>query len=270
MTKLIAMGSGGMKPTTPTIGTATDAGTGTSVSVAFTPSTYIGKGTITYTATSSPGNLTGTSASSPITVSGLTTNQAYTFTVRGTTNYGVSSDNSAASNSATPTAPAFDLLVSTTGTSVSTLTISSIPAGYKHLMVYYTTQWGGTDDISLRVNGNTTTSYYWFQSQQDGTSGTSGGFNNSSYIRLGQVPSTGTTSTQYPSRVMISNYTSANFKPSIISMNGTANQATGTGSRQQATSGMLNIANQPITNLTFFTISGATMTNLRISVYGYK
>ena len=52
--------SAGMKPTTPTIGTATDGGTGTTVSVAFTPSTYIGKGTITYTATSSPGSLTAT------------------------------------------------------------------------------------------------------------------------------------------------------------------------------------------------------------------
>ena len=52
--------SGGKKPTTPTIGTATDGGTGTTVSVAFTPSTYIGKGTITYTATSSPGSLTAT------------------------------------------------------------------------------------------------------------------------------------------------------------------------------------------------------------------
>ena len=48
--------SGGMKPTTPTIGTASDGGTGTTVSVAFTPSTYIGKSTITYTATSSPGS----------------------------------------------------------------------------------------------------------------------------------------------------------------------------------------------------------------------
>ena len=39
--------SGGKKPTTPTIGTASDGGTGTTVSVAFTPSTYIGKSTIT-------------------------------------------------------------------------------------------------------------------------------------------------------------------------------------------------------------------------------
>jgi len=94
--------SGGKKPTTPTIGTAT-AGNA-SATVAYTPSTYIGKGTITYTATSTPGSFTGTGAS-PITVSGLTNGTAYTFKVSGTTNYGVASDASAASNSITPTVP---------------------------------------------------------------------------------------------------------------------------------------------------------------------
>ena len=45
--------SGGKKPTTPTIGTPT-AGNG-QVTVAFTASTYLGKGgTVTYRATSSP------------------------------------------------------------------------------------------------------------------------------------------------------------------------------------------------------------------------
>lgn len=94
--------SGGKRPATPTIGTAT-ASSG-AASVPFTPSTYIGKGTITYTATSSPGNITGSSASSPITVSGLTNGTAYTFTVVGNTNYGVASAASAASNSVTPAA----------------------------------------------------------------------------------------------------------------------------------------------------------------------
>jgi len=99
-----ANSSGGSRPSAPVIGSATDGGTGTTASVAFTPSTYIGKGTITYTATSSPGNLTGT-GSSPITVSGLTAGTAYTFTVRGTTNYGVASIASSASNSVTPVEP---------------------------------------------------------------------------------------------------------------------------------------------------------------------
>jgi hypothetical protein len=73
--------------------------------VPFTASSYVGKGTITYTATSSPSGITGTSASSPITVSGLSNGTAYTFTVVGATNYGVSSGASGASNSVTPAIP---------------------------------------------------------------------------------------------------------------------------------------------------------------------
>ena len=114
--------SGGKQPTTPTIGTATDGGTGTTVSVAFTPSTYIGKGTITYTATSSPGSLTGTGSGSPITVSGLTTGTTYSFTVAGTTNYGVSSLSSAQSNFVTPATPSsFESIASGTASDATTI-----------------------------------------------------------------------------------------------------------------------------------------------------
>jgi hypothetical protein len=93
--------SAGKKPTTPIIGSATAGNT--SASVAFTPSTYIGKGTLTYTATSNPGGFTGTGSSSPITVSGLTNGTQYTFNVVGATNYGVSSEASGFSGPVTPT-----------------------------------------------------------------------------------------------------------------------------------------------------------------------
>ena len=102
--RFIVSSTGGGKPSTPTIGTAVADNAG--ATVVFTPSTYIGKGTITYTATSSPSSITATAGSSPIIVTGLSNGTAYTFTVRGTTNYGVQSDASAASNSVTPTAPA--------------------------------------------------------------------------------------------------------------------------------------------------------------------
>jgi hypothetical protein len=95
--------SAGKKPTTPVIGTAT-AGT-LNASVSFTASTYIGKGTINYTATSNPGAINGSSASSPITVTSLTSGTSYTFTVAGATNYGVSSDLSGFSNAVVPVAP---------------------------------------------------------------------------------------------------------------------------------------------------------------------
>lgn len=144
--------SGGKKPTTPTIGTATDGGTGTTVSVAFTPSTYIGKGSITYTALSSPGSISNTGSGSPITVSGLTTGTSYTFTVKGDTNYGVASDFSAASNSIAPIQPtAFESIASATGTgSSATITFSSISASYKHLQLRIT----GRDTSATNLDGS--------------------------------------------------------------------------------------------------------------------
>ncbi len=135
MAILLGSLSGGMQPTAPTIGTAT-AVDATSATVGFTASSYIGKGTITYTATSSPGGLTGTSATSPITVSGLTTGTAYTFTVTGTTNYGVTSVASAASNSITPAAQgSFESIATITGNTTNTVTFSSIPQTFTHLQI---------------------------------------------------------------------------------------------------------------------------------------
>lgn len=154
------LASGGAKPSTPTIGTATDLGTNTNVSVAFTPSTYIGKGTITYTATSSPGNLTGSGASSPITVGGLTLGTAYTFTVAGTTNYGVTSASSSASNSVTPTGPVFEAIATYNFNGSTSYTISSIPQGYRDLKIRGTVQFGANGiQVSQRYNGVSTSSY---------------------------------------------------------------------------------------------------------------
>ena len=102
--RFIVPSTGGGIPSVPTIGTATAENAG--ATVVFTPSTYIGKGTITYTATSNPSGITATAGVSPIIVTGLSNGTPYTFTVSGTTNYGVQSDASAASNSVTPTAPA--------------------------------------------------------------------------------------------------------------------------------------------------------------------
>lgn len=83
----------------PTIGTAT--ASGVTATVTFTAPAHVGKGgSVTYTATSSPGGFTGTSASSPITVSGLTAGSSYTFTVTATNAQGTSAASSA-SNSIT-------------------------------------------------------------------------------------------------------------------------------------------------------------------------
>ena len=77
-------------PLPPTIGTATDSGSGRAynnglASVTFTAPTFDGKLPITgYTVTSSPGGFTGTGSTSPITVSGLQSATAYTFTITAT------------------------------------------------------------------------------------------------------------------------------------------------------------------------------------------
>jgi hypothetical protein len=122
--------SAGKKPTAPTIGTATITGNATA-SVTFTPSTYIGKGTITYTATSNPGGLTGSSSTSPITVGSLVNGTPYTFTVAGVTNYNVSSDASSFSN---PVTPFVSYAISPSSTSVNegttvTFTITTVNFG---------------------------------------------------------------------------------------------------------------------------------------------
>jgi hypothetical protein len=182
MAILLGSLSGGMQPTAPTIGTAT-AGDA-SASVAFTASSYIGKGTITYTATSSPGGFTGTGSSSPITVSGLTNGTAYTFTVTGTTNYGVSSVASASSNSVTPAVVVTGGFYSITSYTVpsdtgSVVSFTGINQSYKDLVVIiragatYAGSGGGSAG-KLYLNNDNTANYTYSALGGNGN-GTSGG-----------------------------------------------------------------------------------------------
>jgi hypothetical protein len=92
---------------TPTIGTATNVGTGRpynngAATVTFTANATGGSAITGYTVTSSPGGYTATGSSSPLTVTGLQSATAYTFTVTATNANGVSTSSSA-SNSITAT-----------------------------------------------------------------------------------------------------------------------------------------------------------------------
>jgi hypothetical protein len=169
MTRIISI-VGGLQPSTPTIGTAT-AGDA-SASVAFTASSYIGKGTITYTATSSPGGLTATGASSPLTVSGLSNGTAYTFTVVGNTNYGVASLASAASNSVTPAlanVPVYESIASYKLSSATlAVTFSSIPSTYKHLQLRALI-YNASDDYVYFTTNLTETKRYGIAGRDSGT-----------------------------------------------------------------------------------------------------
>lgn len=103
-----------LAPYAPTIGTATNVGSGRAYNngradVTFTADPI--NAATSFTVTSSPGGYTGTGASSPISVTGLQSDTAYTFTVTATNDAGTSPA-SAASNSitattvpATPSAP---------------------------------------------------------------------------------------------------------------------------------------------------------------------
>ena len=179
MTRIISI-VGGLQPTAPTIGTAT--GGNASASVAFTASSYIGKGTITYTATSSPGGFTGT-GTSPITVSGLSNGTAYTFTVVGTTNYGVSSVASAASNSITPASlSSFGSIVSYTvpSNTGSVVSLTSIDQSYKDLVIItssgatYSGSGGGSGGRLYFNNDLTSGNYYQNIIAGNGNGGPSG------------------------------------------------------------------------------------------------
>ena len=93
----------GRVPGVPTSVSAT-AGNAQAV-VSFTVPAYAGKGgTVSYTATSSPGNFTASGNSSPLTVTGLSNGTSYTFTVRASVG-GVNGNASSASAGVTPVVP---------------------------------------------------------------------------------------------------------------------------------------------------------------------
>lgn len=142
--------------------TATDGGTGTTASIAFTTVS----GATGYQVLSSPGSITATGTSSPITVSGLTTGTAYTFQIQAqnSSGYGGYSD---ASNSVTPAIPpVFESIATFTPSSgTSSITFSSIPQTYASLQIRMlvrnngTSYGNGNGELRMRFNGVTTTTY---------------------------------------------------------------------------------------------------------------
>jgi hypothetical protein len=86
--------------------TGTTAGNG-QVTVAFNEPAFRGKGTVTYTVTSSPSGITATGPSSPIIVTGLSNGTSYTFTVTVNAGIGVASSASSSSSPVSPVVPTF-------------------------------------------------------------------------------------------------------------------------------------------------------------------
>jgi len=162
-------------PNAPTIGTATNVGTGRaynngSATVTFTAPTFDGGLPITgYTATSSPGGFTATGASSPLTVTGLQSATAYTFTVTATNSRGTGAA-SAASNSITattvPQAPTIGTAADGGTGTTATVTYTAGASGGAAISVFTATSspgsLTGTGASPITVSGLTTGTAYTF------------------------------------------------------------------------------------------------------------
>jgi hypothetical protein len=276
MTRIISI-VGGMQPTAPTIGTATAGDT--TASVAFTASSYIGKGTITYTATSSPGGLTATGASSPLTVTGLTNGTAYTFTVVGNTNYGVASVASAASNSITPaTQSSYESIATTTlGSATASVTFTSIPATYTHLQIRCYTQivraTFGIASGSVQFNSDTGSNYSTHYLRGLGSGGgDSGGTANTTYMVMSDgMWGTSTGGTFGVSIIDVLDYANTSKYKTAKALSGTDYNGViaGYGGFVGLLSGSWRNTNA-ITSITFTSTDGNLNTYSSFALYGIK
>ena len=176
------------RPSAPTIGTATDGGTG-NMSVTFTAST-LGPTASSFSLTSSSG-VTGSGASSPLTLQEAAVG-TYTYSVSGVNANGTG-PSSAASNSVVVASVslavgAYDSIATYTVSSTdTTLTFSSIPATYTHLQVrafvQQTRATYGIGQLYYRFNADTGSNYANQYIYGDGSTTTgSTGFSQTYYM----------------------------------------------------------------------------------------
>lgn len=154
-------------PVAPTIGTATNVGTGRAYNNGAATVTFTAPNSklpiTSYTVTSSPGGYTGTGASSPITVTGLQSATAYTFSVTATSSVGTSNASSASSSITATTVPQAPTIGSATaGNGSSTVTYTAGATGGATVTTYTATSSGGqtgTGASPITVSGSNGTAY---------------------------------------------------------------------------------------------------------------
>jgi hypothetical protein len=250
--------------------TATDGGTGTTASVAFTAVS----GATSYTVLSTPGSITATGSSSPITVSGLTTDTAYTFQISATNSTGTG-PYSAASNSVTPAVPgAFETINSTVlGSTQTSVSFTSIPQTYTNLEIKIfgksADSAAAADTLKLGFNGNNSTLLYSQNGKYgDGTTSTQV---DTSALNIRNVITTNAVGSNYfgSAVININNYTSTKYKP--ITWYGSSWYGT-TGSGQFLVfGGGHNGNNNAISSIQFTTVSGfGFAAGTTIALYGIK
>jgi hypothetical protein len=180
----VISGSGKGVPAAPTIGTATNVGTGRAynngaATVTFTAPTYNGRSPITsYTVTSSPGGFTASGASSPLTVTGLQSATAYTFTVTATNASGTSAASSASNSITATTVPQAPTIgTATAGNTSATVTYTANATGGAAVSAYTATSSPGsitgTGSSPITVSGLSNGTAYTFTVTATNANGTS-------------------------------------------------------------------------------------------------
>lgn len=209
-TRKFGFGAGG-KPGTPTSVVGTPGNQ--QVSVAFTPPSALGTGTVSYTATSSPGSFTTTGASSPLVVTGLDNGTAYTFTVTATNSFGFST--SEASASVTPrTVPSAPAAPTATRGNVSAAVSWTAPSNGGNAISDYIVQYSSnsgstwttfTDGVSTTTSTNVTGlvngTAYVFQVAAVNDAGTGSYSSASSSVTPATTPGAPTSVTATPGNV---------------------------------------------------------------------
>lgn len=260
---------------TVTIGTATDGGTGSTVSVPFTAGSVATGGPVSYyTATSTPGSFTADGSSSPITVSGLSAGTAYTFKVKAGNPSGYSTaGESAASNSVTPTIPpAFNSIATLSGSGVSSVTFSSIPSTYKALQVRFTgrlaTQTGGSFyNTNMQINGDTGANYTWHGIRGVGSSVLGYGSTGATFFDIEEtMPDSTITANVFSGAIVdFDEYASTTKNKTVRALHGT--DANGSGRIWLSSTLWSNTS--AITSITFYTnASGNFAAGTQFALYG--
>jgi hypothetical protein len=261
-------------PQAPTIGTFTDGDTGTTGTLSFTAGAT-GGSTITNYSFSTDGStytvLSPAQTTSPLSLTGLTPG-TYNFSVRAINANG----SSAASGNASGTViqpTAFDSIATLSGSGVSTVTFTSIPQTYKALQIRVFGKSGGTnnDELNIRFNGVTTSTYRNHFLRTASSNPTSGTEATTSFYNVLRFTGTGNAAGVFSAAIVeIIDYASTTKNKTLKSFDG-FDQAGGTaGYRTGLYSGLFNNT----AAITSITLLSGTPTNFAagttFALYGIK
>jgi hypothetical protein len=175
---------------------------------------------------------------------------------------------SAAGAGGEPLIPDYELIATANGTGSSgTITFSSIPTDYKHLQIRYTSKnTGSSEDLYLRFNGITTTSYVTHRLQALSTTVSSGANTGLTFIFLERGMATSTLADSFAAGVIdILDYTSTSKNTTLRALFGKNDS----NNNVQLRSGLF-INTAAINSISILTSANNHTTTSRFSLYGLK